>query len=270
MTEETEVTAAEIADAEANSPVESEEIEEIESEEAETDTSDAESETAEVDEKQEALQRKIARMSYKERELKRQNTQLMEMLRNQQKPTTEAPKPPKLEDFESIDDFVDAKLQYALKQGQEQEAQPAQQDQNVDAVTFELNKDDLYSNGIAKYADFNEVVGAEHVDITPYMANAIFETIEDADLQVDTAYYLGNNPKEAAKIAKLPPVRQIAEVVKVSNKITAKKTGKQKAVSKAPAPIEPVGGKKTTSAEIGDKEDFESFLKKRNKQLGRA
>jgi len=43
----------------------------------------------------------------------------------------------------------------------------------------------------------------------------------------------------------------------------------KKRASKAPAPISPVGGAKTSSDEIQGIEKYESFLKKRNKELGR-
>jgi len=176
-----------------------------------------------------------------------------------------AEEPPKIENFESFDEYLDARDKW--KDGQT--ATPKTEEfTDYGLAEFEISRDDLYANGIAKHADFADVVGAQNVDITLPMANAIVE-IDTVDLQVDTAYYLGSNPGEAGRIAKLSPVKQIAEIIKISNKIESRKT-KTKKPSKAPAPVKPIGGSKTSSDEIKEVEDFESFMKKRNKQLGRG
>lgn len=267
MTEEETATTAEDVDA----PQATEEAAEVETEvEAEApteDDSDAPSDNAEED-KPDPRQRKIAELSFKERELKRQNAKLMHMLEQSTKAQAkaQAPQAPKIEDFETIEEFLDARDTYRDAQREQPKAEPAD---DYDLTDFEISRDDLYANGMAKHEDFADVVGAENVNITLPMANAIVE-IDDSDLQVDTAYYLGNNPKEAARIAKLSPVRQIAEVEKLGIKISSKKQPQGKQVSKAPEPIKPVGGSKTTSDEIQPTEDFESFMKKRNKQLGRG
>lgn len=252
-TEETE-TATETADAETPAP-------EV------TEESDAESETAldatDLQSKLEAAEKKIAKMSYQEREARRQQERLISVLENQKAPTPEA-KAPQIEDFESLDDYVDARFEY-LNKSNEAESEPAPQ--GVDPA-FSQSKDDLFFEGSGKYADFEEKVTSEALQLTPFMANAIFEN-ESMDVQVEIAYSLANNPREAARIAKLSPMRQAAEIGKLELKLSEPKPVK-KQPSAAPAPIKPVGGSKTTNNEIGDEEEFESFLKKRNKQLGRT
>lgn len=260
MSNEETVTEAEISDTEE--VVETEETEE----EVETESTDAES--AEEDDTSEGKvdpnQRKIAELAYQQRELKRQNARLMQMLEKQ---TEKAGKvaPPKIEDFETFDEYLDERDKWKASQTV---APKTEEFSGYDMAEFELSRDDLYANGIAKHADFADVVGAQNVDITLVMANAIVE-IDDTDLQVDTAYYLGSNSREANRIAKLSPVKQIAEVLKISNKIEAKKTS-TKQPTKAPKPVKPVGGSKTSTDEIQPVEDFETFLKKRSKQLGRG
>lgn len=249
-------------------------------EESETTPEDAESEAAEGEpetddeeetsekEKPDPRQRKIAELSYRERELKRQNARLMAMLEKSQQTPKSDVQPPKIEDFDTFDEYLDARDEYKAKlSGTKAETETDRTD--IDLASFEISRDELYANGIARHADFVDVVSAEDVDISIPMANAIYE-IDDVDLQVDTAYYLGTNPQEAAKIARMTPVRQIAEVAKISARIESKRSKPSRKPSKAPAPVKPVGGKKTTSDEIQPQEDVASFIKKRNKQLGRG
>ena len=265
MSDEEMVTEAEISDAEA---VEEEVVEETEEEVEETESEEDEtvSETDEEDDtsndEQKIHQRKIAELAYKERELKRQNARLMQMLEKQSEKVgkTEAPK---IENYETFDEYLDARDAWKAEQ-----SQPKPDNQAYDMAEFELGRDELYANGIAKHPDFMEVVGAEHVDISFPMAQAIIE-LGDDDLSVDTAYYLGSNPKEASRIAKLSPIKQMAEVAKLSVKISSRKSP-TKQPTKAPAPVKPVKSKKTTTSEIREEMDFEAFMKARNKQLGRA
>ena len=236
--------------------------------EAETDTTDTdESDKDEPDKAEKERQRKIAEDAYKERERKRQ-------IRALEKKTAELEAklqrqslggPPKIEDFETIDEYVDAKLEYREKTKSLGEPAP----ENDQVAEFTYKRDELVSNGTEKHADFVDVVLSGNIPITPVMGEALFE-IDDPDLQVDTAYYLGKNPKEAIRIANLSPLRQVAETARLAERLLAKRQSQAKRPSKAPAPIKPVGGTKTTSTEIQDHEEFESFLKKRNRELGRS
>lgn len=207
--------------------------------------------------------KKLAEIAYKERELRRQNARLMAMLEQEQ---AKAPKPapPKLDDFGSIEEYTRAELAY--DKVSKEPAKPAQQvNANAD---FEVRRDELISNGISQHTDFEEVVMNSGVAITQEMASALFE-LDDQSNQVDTAYYLGKNPKEAKRIAALSPVKQIAEIARLADKIEAKRQSQVTRPSAAPEPIKPVGGAKTPSDEIQDAEPFQSFLKKWNKQRGR-
>ena len=236
-----------------------------------TSTEDAASETADEtkDEATEVVekpkpdlkQRKIAKQARELREMKRQTAQLNETIRMQAETASRSQKEgkaPKIEDFEDMASFLDARDDY---RDSKREKPAENHEPNND-------RDDLSDLGVEKYDDFEEVVFSDDVKVTREMADAIFE-IDNDDLRVDVAYYLGNNPKEAARISKLSERRQIAEVAKIEMKVSSKPEAIKKP-SKAPAPIKPVGGSKTTSDEIQSTESYESFLKKRNKQLGRS
>lgn len=217
-------------------------------------------------------QKKIAELAYQNREQQRQIDRLLGLVER----TTTAPRsqtadnPPKIEDFRTIDEFLDARDQYRDKLREQKTpnadkgAEPQQQryQEAVKAAT-----DDLFSAGAEKYEDFEEVVRDDSVKITPAMRDAIFE-LDDLDTQTELAYYLGKNPKEALRISRLSPIRQVAAIGELKATLSAK-PAPVKRPSAAPAPITPVGGGNTTTDEIAPQEDFESFLKKRNKQLGR-
>jgi hypothetical protein len=74
--------------------------------------------------------------------------------------------------------------------------------------------------------------------------------------------YLVNNPKEAERIATLSPARQAAELGKIEAKFPS--AVKDVAVSKAPAPIKPIGSHGSASKtpeQMTDKE-FADWRKK--------
>jgi hypothetical protein len=91
------------------------------------------------------------------------------------------------------------------------------------------------SDGRAKYEDFDDVALSNSVPITPAMAEAIAES----DIGADLAYFLGNNPSEAAKIASMSPVSALRALGRIEAKLDFDGVeGKQR--SNAPAPIKPV------------------------------
>lgn len=202
-------------------------------------------------------QKKIANLEYQNREDKRRIDRLIGVIEKQNKtPPTD---PPKLEDFESIDAFLDARDVHRDSKIPEDVETPEQREyqHNVGASI-----EDLFDAGSEVYEDFEEVVNAD-MEITPIMRDALFEL--DLNIQPNVAYYLGKNKKEAKRISRLEPMRQVLEI----GKLEAKVSSKPKRLSTAPAPITPVGGSKTSSDEIKDGMKFEDFRKLRNKQLGR-
>lgn len=273
MSEEETTTTVENVDVE-QTPEATEEVvttEEAKAEPETTSTEDAET-TAKEETKAEKPklspeQKKIAKQARVQRELQRelkasrlQNTQLAEAIERQSKPESKAPK---IEDFETMDKYLDARDSHrdSTRETAAKKAEPTTDN------TYQHHYDDMVMNGSDKYDDFEEIVNSSQ-NVTLDMATAILD-IDDPDLQSDVAYFIGQNPKEAARISKLPERRQIAEMAKLEVKLSAKPAAK-KQVSNAPKPIKPIGGTKTSTDGFVDGESFESFLKKRHKQLGRT
>lgn len=92
-----------------------------------------------------------------------------------------------------------------------------------------------------KYDDFEQVVYNPSLRITNVMA----ETIQASEVGPDLAYYLGSNPKEAERIAKLSPYLQAKEIGKIEVKLADNPPVKK--TSSAPAPITPVTARSTTT-----------------------
>ena len=88
-----------------------------------------------------------------------------------------------------------------------------------------------------KYDDFEQVAYNQNLPITDVMA----ETIKASDLGPDLAYWLGSNPKEAARISRLSPLMQAREIGKIEARISAEPV--QKKTSSAPEPIRPVSAR---------------------------
>lgn len=175
------------------------------------------------------------------------------------------PGAPRLEQFDyDPEKYAAAKAEYAEKKTREKLA--TEQRANVEKESHNRlvsSWEDKASVAEAKYDDFHEVVG----ELQP--TNAVSAAVMDAENAGDVAYYLGKHPKEAQRIASLPPLSAVREIGKLEAKLLAE-APKPKQPSKAPAPIDPLKGTgQVASATIGPEEDFEVFLKKRRAQQKR-
>ncbi len=89
----------------------------------------------------------------------------------------------------------------------------------------------------SKYEDFEQVAYNPNLTITPVMA----ESIQASDIGPEVAYFLGSNPKEADRIARLQPFLQAKEIGKIEATLAANPPVKK--TTSAPAPISPVTAK---------------------------
>ena len=93
-----------------------------------------------------------------------------------------------------------------------------------------------------KYADFEQVAYNPNLPVTDVMA----QTIQASEIGPDVIYWLGSNPKEAARISRLTPILQAREIGKIEAKLTSDPPVKK--TSSAPAPIAPVAARTTGGA----------------------
>ena len=108
--------------------------------------------------------------------------------------------------------------------------------------------------------DYDEVIGNnDKVTITIAMATAIGDL---GDTGPKVAYYLGKNPQEAERIAKLPLNQQALEIGRLEVKATA--TPKIQRTN-APAPIRPIVGGATPAAKDLSEMSMEEYAASRRK-----
>jgi len=88
-----------------------------------------------------------------------------------------------------------------------------------------------------KYDDFEQVAYNPKLSITNVMA----ETIQSSDIGPELAYYLGSNPKDADRIARLTPFMQAKEIGKMAGQLASEPPMKK--TTSAPAPISPVNAR---------------------------
>lgn len=189
-----------------------------------------------------------------------------ERLRNPQganaksEPSTGKPDPSQ---FKTYDEFAEALARFtarqeweAIQKAQNEERERGEQERRLSDVRAK------FAPAASKFEDFADVALSDSLPITPPMAAALIES----DIPGEIAYWLGSNPKEAERIAALPPTRQVVEIAKIEERIKAppKPTA-------APAPIKPVGNQASKSKDIYDPNlSYGDFVKMRREQLKRA
>jgi len=110
--------------------------------------------------------------------------------------------------------------------------------------------------GLAQYDDFDAVRQQMVTDFGDQM-NArpdFFEAITDPDIPNghDIFYSLAKDPEQAERILSLPPVKMAIEIAKLSEKLAKSTAAPPKPISKAPAPLKPVGGAAPVGVRLDD------------------
>ena len=161
--------------------------------------------------------------------------------RKLQQPATPAVPPvpkeiPPADQFESVEAYAQALAEKrAAELLQQREAQQQQ------AQVLESHRD-REESAREKYDDYEDVVYNPKLAITPIMA----QTIQASDMGPDVAYYLGTNPKEAERIARMPAIAQAKEIGKIEAKLTSSPPVKR--TTSAPTPISPVSARTTSTS----------------------
>ena len=143
--------------------------------------------------------------------------------------------PPAPDDFDNAARYAEAlaeqKAQEMLRQRE------AAQQQAKLLETYHEKEEDARG----RYDDFEQVAYNPSLPVTDVMAHSI----QASDTGPDIIYWLGSNPKEAARISNLPPILQAKEIGKIEARLAADPPVKK--TSSAPAPIAPVTARSTSS-----------------------
>ena len=147
------------------------------------------------------------------------------------------------------DDFADAQTYAdALAERKAQELLARRDAEAERAATLDAYHD-REEEARTKYDDFEQVAYNPKLPVTETMA----QTIQATDNGPDVIYYLGSNPKEAERIARLSPLLQAREIGKIEAKLGANPPAKK--TSTAPAPIAPVTARTSTGTPAYDTTD---------------
>ena len=136
--------------------------------------------------------------------------------------------PPQQENFASTEAYAEA---LAERKAAELLARREAERQHAETLETYHEREEEVRN---KYEDFEQVAYNPRLPITQVMA----ETIQASDIGPEVAYYLGSNPKEADRIAKLSPFLQAKEIGRIEAKLADNPPVKKS--SSAPTPITPV------------------------------
>lgn len=151
--------------------------------------------------------------------------------------------PPAPDDFENAQAYAEA-----LAEQKAQELLARREAAKQQAALLEAYKD-REEEAREKYDDFEQVAYNKHLPVTDYMAQAI----QASDIGPEVIYHLGSNPKEAQRIANLPPILQAKEIGRIEAKLVAEPPTKR--TSTAPAPLAPVTATRSSSGPRYDTTD---------------
>jgi len=160
--------------------------------------------------------------------------------RKLQQPATPAVSPvprevPPADQFESVEAYAHALAEKRAAELVQQREAHQQQTQVLESHR------DREETAREKYDDYEDVVYNPKLAITPIMA----QTIQASDMGPDVAYYLGTNPKEAERIARLPAIAQAKEIGRLEAKIASAPPVKR--TTSAPTPISPVSARSAST-----------------------
>lgn len=158
---------------------------------------------------------------------------------------------PKPEDFKTVGEYTDALVEWKFNQRvkqQETEDASKQQKKAIEAVQESFGS--RVAEAAKEISDYNEVIEAADWDVPHHMQAYIV----DSEIGPKLGYHLAKHRDEFDRIAQLSPIRAIAELGKLEDKLKTKAAPVQSTtatvatVSRAPAPIQPLEGKSTTVA----------------------
>lgn len=151
--------------------------------------------------------------------------------------------PLKADDFADAQAYADALAERKAQELLEKRAAEAERLAMLDAYH------DREEEARGKYDDFEQVAYNPKLPVTETMA----QTIQASENGPDVIYYLGSNPKEAERIARLSPLLQAREIGKIEAKLGSNPPAKK--TSTAPAPIAPVTARTTNGTPAYDTTD---------------
>lgn len=178
-------------------------------------------------------------------------------------PKVEAQGEPKLDQYQTYEEYVAALADYRADQKirqWEEGRQRAEAEKQQQAVVEQFQSRAQAFR--AQRPDFDSVAFNPDLPITDAMA----EAINVADNGPELLYNLGKNPSEAARIAALPPLMAAVELGKFAVRMSMPQPRNQ---TGAPPPVRPLAGGSGAIAPDPDKMTTQEWMEWRAQQLKR-
>lgn len=177
------------------------------------------------------------------------------------------------------DEVTELKKLLAAKEGDGEKLTKEDVEKEAKRIAIELNNERQFTADCNRLADaakkldkeFDSKMKSLAEDVAPipgYMIGALADLKNNAGGAV--LKYFTDNPDIYEDVIALPPMKMVGEIKDISFKLEAETKPKPKAVSKVPAPNEPVGGKGGSNSMViteADTKDMQTFVKKRQMQL---
>jgi len=217
--------------------------------------------------KKSRAQKRIEKLAHEKRELAKELKELKEAKADKTEDDDLDPY-----DFEDYDTYLDAVTENtkADKPKEKNSNQSKADDFQKVLDEIEVKFDDTRD----KYEDFDDLVQKQPEDGGPHISLNMVEAINEVDNSGEVAYTLAKDINESIRISKLSPTKQIIAIGKLSDKLLKadeKPEPKVKKVTKAPEPINAIGGGDMvtkTLADAGNFKDYESMREQQNTSRG--
>lgn len=192
----------------------------------------------------------------------------IEVAAKKAEPETPATDPrPQRSQFSDPDDYDEALVAWSSRKAEAETRAKVQRDAQQEASQKRFRDladawTDRRAEFMADHPDFEEVAEADDLPITPTMSNAIWIS-EDGPA---VAYYLGQHPEEAKRIAAMEPLQAIKAIGRIEAKVS-REAPEPKAEPVKPKPIRPVGARTSASTKSPSEESMEEYAARRTSEL---
>jgi len=163
-------------------------------------------------------------------------------------------KEPNPDDFKTVGEYAEALAEYKVeKKFAEREARAEQQRREQAAQQAQAELNEAITKVAKEFPDYAEVVGDCDIDMPPHIT-VYLATNGEAGVRLGYHFAKPENRAEYDRIAKLSPIRAIAELGKLEDRLAKPKakdpkpeegTAADRTVSRAPSPITPLNASAT-------------------------
>jgi hypothetical protein len=184
---------------------------------------------------------------------------------------TEEKPPPKPEDFATVAEYTDALTDYKVeKKFAAEKARQEQERLDAEKAAREREFAKRLVDAKTEFSDFDEVMSSLAGTEMDRVHQDVVEYLQESEHGVRLMYHLAKTPDTLERLRKLSPRRFIAELGKLETKWEKQPEAAVKlsevaaaapapAVSKAPAPIQPLEGKNATVEKDPAKMNFQEL-----------